>query len=224
MCKLYRNILYCCLVICCIFMFAACNGEAKLISISVSQMPAKTTYYSGDIFDKGGMKITANYSDGSTKEVEDYTVDKTVLDIGDNAVVVSFREKTTVINITVVKSDREAPLQIEYWFESDALVIDVQNGVEYNFDNRGWSACNRYEDLVEGKTYNLSARYYATLVSNASAVNTVAVTLNKQFDDLSYDYGYFRNKYASLSNEIDINLRTASYGEIMNMLSTRGRY
>lgn len=40
----------------------------KLSSITV-KAPTKTTYYVGDALDKSGMKVTANYSDGSTKDV-----------------------------------------------------------------------------------------------------------------------------------------------------------
>jgi len=77
-------------------------------------MPEKTCYYAGDIFDKSGMKVVANYADGTTKEVYDYTVNKTALEIADKTIVVSYLEKTAIVNGTVVKSEK--------------VVIDTVNG------------------------------------------------------------------------------------------------
>ncbi len=213
---------------CCCALFPsrlAGGGGGKLVSISITEMPEKTCYYAGDIFDKSGMKVVANYADGTTKEVYDYTVNKTALEIADKTIVVSYLEKTAIVNVTVVKSDREAPTQINYTFEGNTLVIDVQDGVEYNFDKRGWSVFSRYENLTEGKSYSLSARYYETAVTNASAINTVTVSFgNDGATTPTGDYNYFRNKYDSLAEETEINLLTATYDEVMNMLSTQGKY
>lgn len=57
------------------------GGEAALdtnasyiISISVTQQPDKLRYYEDDTFDPAGMRVTALYSDGSTGELQEYTV------------------------------------------------------------------------------------------------------------------------------------------------------
>lgn len=47
--------------------------EKTLEGIEVSEKPTKITYTEDEKFDKTGMKITAKYSDGSSKEVTDYT-------------------------------------------------------------------------------------------------------------------------------------------------------
>lgn len=47
----------------------------KLLNkIEVTQEPIKTNYMEGQDFDPTDMIVTATYSDGSTKEVIDYTI------------------------------------------------------------------------------------------------------------------------------------------------------
>lgn len=46
---------------------------ATLTGIKITKVPTKTEYKVGEKFDKTGMVVTAEYSDGTTKEVTDYT-------------------------------------------------------------------------------------------------------------------------------------------------------
>ena len=48
--------------------------ETTLTDIYVETQPTKTAYTEGENFDKSGMKVMARYSDGSTKEVTNYTI------------------------------------------------------------------------------------------------------------------------------------------------------
>lgn len=43
-------------------------------SISVTTLPSKTTYYKNESFDSTGMVVTASCSDGTSKEITDYTL------------------------------------------------------------------------------------------------------------------------------------------------------
>lgn len=47
---------------------------ATLQSISVTKTPSKRTYTEGEEFDRSGMEVTARYSDGKTKVIDNYTV------------------------------------------------------------------------------------------------------------------------------------------------------
>ena len=82
-------------------------SEKALTGIAVTKAPSKTSYVAGQNFNKTGMKITASYNDGSTKEVANYTVtDGNNLTVGKTSVTISYTEngvtKTTTQNITVV--------------------------------------------------------------------------------------------------------------------------
>lgn len=48
--------------------------EPDLVSLEVTTEPTKTTYYEGDTFDSTGMVVTGHYSNGTTKEVTNYTI------------------------------------------------------------------------------------------------------------------------------------------------------
>ena len=81
--------------------------KAKLDSIEIKEAPTRTTYTEGEKFDKAGMKVTATYSDGTTKEVTDYTYTPAgELKTTDKAITVSYTEneatKTATQEITVV--------------------------------------------------------------------------------------------------------------------------
>lgn len=84
----------------------ACGSEAALSSISVTTPPTKTEYNVGDTFDPAGMVVTAEYSDGTTKTITDYTVTPSgALTASNTSVRISYTEndvtKMAVVEITV---------------------------------------------------------------------------------------------------------------------------
>ncbi len=89
------------LILSVLLVFAGCN-EAKLTGIEITNPPTKTTYTEGETFSPAGMKVTANYSDGTNAEITDYTVSKTTaLAVTDTEITVSYKEFSAKINITV---------------------------------------------------------------------------------------------------------------------------
>lgn len=93
-------------VVCAISMgLVSCKKQAPaptLESISVTA-PTKTVYTVGDTFDPTGMVVTANYSDQSTKTIEEgYTYTTPDMSTaGQKDVVVTYQEKTASFTITV---------------------------------------------------------------------------------------------------------------------------
>ena len=82
-------------------------AQKTLESIKVTTAPTRTTYTEGEKFDKTGMKVIATYSDGTTKEVTDYTYTPAgELKTTDKTITVSYTEneltKTATQEITVV--------------------------------------------------------------------------------------------------------------------------
>lgn len=78
----------------------------KLSSIEVTKEPNKINYMEGETFDKSGMVITAKYTDGSSKEVTNYTYEPNgALSKSNTKVTISYTEsgitKTTEQNIVV---------------------------------------------------------------------------------------------------------------------------
>lgn len=67
----------------------------KLESIEITKAPTKTTYKVGEKFDKTGMTVIAKYSDGTSKEITNYTVENgDKLEKGQASVKISYKEGT----------------------------------------------------------------------------------------------------------------------------------
>lgn len=92
--------------------------EKTLTGIEITKAPTRTTYRAGEKFDKTGMKVTAKYSDGSSKEITNYTVengDKLVK--GQTSVKISYTEgnvtKTVEQKITLIENPTNSDNQNE---------------------------------------------------------------------------------------------------------------
>ena len=77
-----------------------------LSKIAVTTAPTNTNYTAGEKFDHAGMVVTATYSDGTTKEVTDYTfTPNAALTTNDTSIRISYTEggvtQTTTQDITV---------------------------------------------------------------------------------------------------------------------------
>lgn len=84
------------------------STQTTLSSIAITKTPIRNTYGEGESFDKAGMVITATYSDGTTKQITNYTISpEGALKTTDTKVVISYTEngvtKTVEQKITVIQ-------------------------------------------------------------------------------------------------------------------------
>ena len=76
--------------------------EPDLVSIEVTTQPTKTSYYVGDTFDTTGMVVTGTYSNGTSKEVTNYTVTPSgELTLEDTTITIAVDTISTELTITV---------------------------------------------------------------------------------------------------------------------------
>ena len=75
--------------------------KSTLTGIEVTTPPTKTVYSEGERFDPTGMVVTATYADGTTLPVNDYTVDKMTLAVGDTVVTLTYDGQTATVPVTV---------------------------------------------------------------------------------------------------------------------------
>jgi len=90
------------------------EDKITLNSIRVSNEPSKKVYTEGENFDKSGMKVVAKYSNGTEKEVSNYTItDGNNLAKGKTNVTISYAEggitKTVAQAITVNEKKQDKP-------------------------------------------------------------------------------------------------------------------
>ena len=106
----------------------------KVKGIEIEHMPNKVNYTEGEKFSSEGLIVKCVYEDGTKVSINDYTFDKSILKLGDEKVIVSYKDLFTAeIAITVNRAaiDRlevtSLPERKEYYigqkFESKGLVI-----------------------------------------------------------------------------------------------------
>lgn len=83
--------------------------EKELVSISVKEMPQKTSYKVGETLNTTGLKLEAVYSDGTKEEVTSgFTCTPTKLTTeGTQTITVNYEGKTTTFKVTVEKVSEE---------------------------------------------------------------------------------------------------------------------
>ena len=109
-----------------------------LQSIEITTPPSKTSYIVGENFDKTGMVVKAKYSDGTSKEITDYTIKNgTNLEEGQSSITVEYNWKTATQEIEVKAKEPEKaitsinikakPTKIEYIQNKEEL--DLTGGI-----------------------------------------------------------------------------------------------
>lgn len=75
---------------------------AELSSITLNTDSVKTSYFSGEKFDRTNLVVTANYADETTQLALNYTVTPETLTADTDKVVVTYKNKTAEIPVSVV--------------------------------------------------------------------------------------------------------------------------
>ena len=169
------------------FVCAGCAPEdPKLTALSVSTYPLKTTYEVGDMFDKTGMVVTGTYSNGSTREVNNYTyVPDGALELSDNMVVISSQEILTVLPITVLPKQKEAALT---GIEISTMPTKLEYVVGETFDPTGMVIVAKYTDgsqnIINNYSYSptgkLSVSDNKVVVSYMGKTVDVSINVSKK--------------------------------------------
>lgn len=99
-------------------LFSACGQEPTLEEVQLMMSAQKEEYIVGETFDPTGIVLAGVYSDGSRKEIKDYTIDKTgPLTEADTVVTISYEGRTFEQPITVITADKK-------------IVLTLANGVD----------------------------------------------------------------------------------------------
>ncbi len=148
-----------------------------LRSISATHMPNKTEYVLGESFDATGMEITAEYADGTTETVTDYTVSPSgALALTNTFVTVSYGDVSVDVEITVTVAAELTHIEVT----AQPTKTSYRNG-EY-FDGTGMVVTAFYDDGSSSEIIDYTVDEFVsgntvTVSYNGKTAN-VAVTAN----------------------------------------------
>ena len=96
---------------------------AKYTGITITTMPTKTSYTSGEVFNPAGMVVTASYNDGSEKPVTGYTYPTSALVTGATSITITYTENgiTHTANVVItVKAAFDTSILKDFTYQTNA--------------------------------------------------------------------------------------------------------
>lgn len=146
--------------------------DNSLKDIEITTPPTKLNYIEGDNFDRTGMIVKANYNNGKTNVITDYSIkDGTNLKVEQKSVTIEYEDKTANQEITVEKNSvvsirvKTPPNKTEYFegenFDKTGIIIEAtyKNGdtkevTDYTITNGEKIKAEQTDVIIEyeGKT------------------------------------------------------------------------
>ncbi len=129
--------------------------EKTLSSIKITKDPTKTVYIEGEKFDKAGMEITAEYSDGTSKVITNYTCEPTeTLKLTDKIITIKYTENGTTKTVEQkIKVQEDEAGENDDQSEKKLTSIEITKAptkTEYKkdekFDKTGMEVKAKYSD------------------------------------------------------------------------------
>ena len=157
-------------------------AQKTLESIKVTTAPTRTTYTEGEKFDKAGMKVIATYSDGTTKEVTDYTYTPAgELKTTDTAITVSYKEGEKTVEAKYTITVKAKPPVAQKTLES-IKVTTAPTKTAYTegekFDKTGMKVIATYSDGTTKEVTDYTYTPAGELKTTDTAI-TVSYTENE---------------------------------------------
>lgn len=115
------------------------NGTSSVktvTSLTVSSAPTKTVYTEGESFSTDGLVVKANFNDGTSSTITDYTYSPSgALSYGTNKITISYGEKTIDVPITVIRGDTP---KIKYFKKVTSNLTSGQYLIVCDDSNLAW--------------------------------------------------------------------------------------
>lgn len=201
--------------------FSMMVTRPEVKGIRISQKPQKTEYYTGEYLNLTGLAVTADYTDGTSAGIMDYTVSgwdfstpgTKVVSIGYGGYRAEFVVKVT-----------EITYYITYWLSggsnnaanptvySDKEVIRLKNPARRGYIFKGWYRDKNYKQAVTQavrQNYTLYAKWEKVSVKKASISSakrtgrtTIQVTVKKPGGIKGYDLRNSTNSKMKNSRQV----------------------
>ena len=108
--------------------------DVMLDNIYIKNLPEKLNFYTGDLLDLSGMNVEAVFSDGTVKEISDYSImtetELPFMEPGKQTVTIKYLDKTFDFEINVINSifaftQQPVPCTFELYSDNQTLSADV---------------------------------------------------------------------------------------------------
>lgn len=147
------------------------TAEKVVTSISVVSSPARTIYTEGESFNSKGLIVNANYSDGTSSTVTNYTYSPSgTLAYGTNKVTISYENKTVDVPITVVREStsivRHFKKVTSNFTSGNYLLVADDAGVAWK---NGTASANDFVAVTKDDNDNIV--YTAELANSLFSIN-----------------------------------------------------
>jgi hypothetical protein len=185
--------------------FTITVGPAALVSITISRMPDKTSYVTGEAFNPAGLEVMGTYTDKTTKVETDYALSNPdMTGTGEKTVTVSLEGKSGLLqeNFTILVetsalvsiSIRSPPAKQVYpqgeAFDPAGLEVEGHYGDGSTHMQASYTLTGAVTDSMGEKTVtvtvnNLSATFTITVTEAA----LVSIAISRRPDKTSYAKG-----------------------------------
>ncbi len=202
-----------------LFIFTACDNK-EIDSIDVTTNPTKMEYLVGELFDPTGMVVEVEYTDGSTKEIKDYTYSpEGPLEEGKRTITITWGEYKTNLRITltdpITKVEKISdPTRLSYGLGEKFDPTGMQFKITYHSGKVDTADVSE----LTGVEYS-----YNTEAGLTTADGTIKVTYGGfDFDvKLDLDYRVYIEAEYGLLNGVEPNSSSTSNGGNYGLDSTK---
>lgn len=175
----------------------------KLTSIAVTTQPTKTTYDTGESFNKSGMVVTAYFDDGSSSVVTGYTCSPTTVPFGKSNVTVSYTHEGITKQTTV------AVVAHLYLYKAGNQCTSVTGGWT------GSLLTKNSTTMTFGGTISANSNYYCRTTNGILVQNKKTLIFEVSVDTGKHPYiSYLR---VSLANKTSPSTTASNYAAYTNL-------
>ncbi len=172
-----------------LLLFSCVKNKATVVGIEITKEPSKLEYVEGELFDKTGMVISKIYSDGTSKEISDYIIDKTEkLTINDKIVTITYDEFHITLDINVLSAEVKLT-DVEVKIKEDTTYIrtmDVSQNIVYrevysNGTYSEWETITSEDILSKQITNNTLTVKLSLYIQNKEYEKEVSLEINNDY-------------------------------------------
>ncbi|MCR5836955.1 MAG: bacterial Ig-like domain-containing protein [Lachnospiraceae bacterium] len=125
--------------------------EGRAIALSITSLPDKTQYVDGQSLDTQGLIVSAIYSDGFSKQIDNYSISEMLPGIGSQNINISYQDVSTYFTINVVQKQLQS-IEVTH-LPNKTTYIELEN-----FSDEGLIISGVYNDgsKVQIEKYTLT--------------------------------------------------------------------